>query len=76
MLLSSHVRVSEWIHRVNPQPECQANLCSEQVQYMKFLSDSSGIQTHNQLVHKRHSTIGCVLVYELIDCVFESRYCH
>ena len=35
MLLSCHVRLSEWIHTLY-LPECQGTPCSKQAQYLKF----------------------------------------
>ena len=35
MLLSCHVRISEWIHTLY-LPECQGTSCSKQVRYLKF----------------------------------------
>ena len=51
MLLSCHVRVSEWIH-ILLLGECQGTPCSKQTPYLK-LSDSNEIVTHNHSVRKR-----------------------
>ena len=50
MLSSFYIRISEWILEL---PECQGTPCSKEVRYLKFLSDSNGIWTHNHLVRKR-----------------------
>ena len=69
MLLSCHVRVSEWIYTLY-LPECQGTL-----------SHHNGIQTHNNLVRKRILSYlaklakwlnGWVFVCELSRCGFES----
>ena len=50
MLFSCHLRVSEWIHTLQPEflRKCHSTPCSKQAPHLKF--DSSGIRTHNHLI--------------------------
>ena len=78
MSLSCHVRVSEWIYTLS-MPECQGTACWNRC-VMWSLSDSNGIRTQKQLVHKRRPNwpkkLSCVVItylYGAFDCMLS---CH
>ena len=50
ILLSSHVRVLEWIYTLS-LAECRGTPCLKETRYLNF-SSSNGIPTHNHLVRK------------------------
>ena len=83
IFLSSHVRVSEWIHTLY-LPECQGTSCSKQVRYLKFqwlLLDSnpqplSCKWTFNYLAKltKWLSWVGSTCLCGGFDCMFLSSH--
>ena len=52
--------------------ECQGAPCSKQAQYLKFLSDSNEIRTHNHLAHKRALSFTNLLIVEYCCCQLKS----
>ena len=78
MLLSYHVRVSEWIYTLY-LPECHETPCLKQARYLS-LNDSNENRNYNYLVHNLIILPvwlnGWVFVYELSSCGFETRCCH